>query len=354
MNFDIDQYTDEAWELLKSIIEIPSVSGEESACSAFLFKKLYAYGLSSQVVGNNIYAFSPRYLSERQTILLSAHIDTIYPVATWHRNPYSAIEEGDRLYGLGSNDCGGGLVSLLQVFRILSTEEVGAQYNFVLLLSCEEECSGADGIERVLPFLPHVDVALVGEPTCMQPAIAEKGLMVLDLKSHGESSHAAHGRSEHNAIYEMMADVEWISHYRFTKSSPLLGDTLMQVTQISAGTQHNVVPDTCQAVVDVRTNEHYTNQEVFDIVASHCKSDVSARSFRLGSSRIDPHHPLIVRCQELGRTPFGSPTLSDQALMPFPSFKMGPGDSTRSHTADEYICKGEIREAIATYLKLFE
>ncbi len=353
MNFNIDQLTDEAWELLRNIIDIPSVSGEESECSAFLFKKMYSYGLTTQVMGANLYAFSPRYFSERQTILLNAHIDTVRPVASWKRNPFSACEEDDHLYGLGSNDCGGGLVSLLQVFRILCTEEVGGQYNFILVLSCEEEISGPNGLASVLPLLPRIDVGIVGEPTNMNPAIAEKGLLVLDLTSHGQSGHAA--RSEgHNAIYELLPDLDWVRNYRFDRKSTLLGDTLMQVTQINAGTQHNVVPDECHAVVDVRTNEHYTNQEVYELVCSHCHCDVTARSFRLGSSFISPDHPLILRCRQLGLTPFGSPTLSDQALMPFPSFKLGPGDSARSHTADEYILKSEIRQAIDIYLKLFE
>ncbi len=351
MNIDIEKYTDEAWALLKQLIEIPSISQQESQCSAFLYKKMHSYGINTQVVGSNLHAFGPRYDSSRKTILLNAHIDTVKPVSSWKREPFVATEEDDRLYGLGSNDCGGGLVALLQVFRILCTEEIGQQYNFIYLVSCEEEISGVNGIESVLPKLPPIDVAIVGEPTGMNPAIAEKGLMVLDLTAHGQSAHVALGEGK-NAIYEMLSDLEWIRSYKFERKSELLGETLMQVTQINAGRQHNVVPDVCTAVVDVRTNELYDNKAVYEEIKSHCKSDVVARSFRLNSSHIDPHHPLIERCRDLGLTPFGSPTLSDQTLMNFPSFKLGPGESSRSHTADEYICKSEIQQAIELYLKL--
>ena len=226
-------------------------------------------------------------------------------------------------------------------------------YNLVYLASAEEEVSGKDGISRALPLLPHIDVAIVGEPTGMQPAVAEKGLMVVDITAHGKSGHAARNEGV-NAIYEALDDLCWIRSHRFDRVSQFLGPTKMQATVINAGTQHNVVPDECKIVVDVRTNELYTNEEVFDIISSHCKSECRARSFRLHSSRIDLHHPLVERCVALGLQPFGSPTLSDQALMPFASLKLGPGQSARSHSTNEYIKVSEIEHAIGLYLRLLE
>jgi len=293
----------------------------------------------------------PRFKDGRPTLLLNAHIDTVKPVATWTRNPFSPEQEGDTLYGLGSNDCGGGLVSLLHVFAFLAGRP--QPYNTVYLASAEEEVSGKDGIARALPLLPRVDVAIVGEPTGMQPAIAEKGLMVLDVVANGRSGHAARGEGL-NAIYEALDDLVWLRDYKFSKISPFLGPTVMNATVVKAGTQHNVVPDRCDIIVDVRTNEYYRNEEVFDFIRQHLKSDVTARSFRLHSSRIDPSHPLVQRCTSMGMQPFGSPTLSDQALMPFPSFKLGPGESSRSHSADEFIRISEIEAAIDTYIRLLD
>lgn len=347
---DFEYYTDEAVALLKRLIVIPSVSRDESRCAEMMAQTMEGYGLKPQRIGCNTFVVSEIDPS-RKTILLNAHIDTVKPVASWKRDPFAPTVEGDRLYGLGSNDCGGGLVSLLQVFRILTADSANAKYNFVYLASCEEEVSGAGGIVQALPLLPPVDVAIVGEPTGMQPAIAEKGLMVLDITAHGKSGHAAR-REGVNAIYGMLDDIQWIKDYQFERVSNLLGPVLMQVTQVNAGTQHNVVPDVCTAVVDVRTNEFYTNEEVFDIVKAHCHSEVKARSYRLRSSRIDPEHPLVQKCRALGMTPFGSPTLSDQALMRFPSFKLGPGESSRSHSADEFICISEIADAIRKYVAL--
>lgn len=348
---DFDSYTQDAVDLLKRLISIPSVSRNEGECAKVMVETLESYGLHPHTSGCNTFVVSEPFDPSRETILLNAHIDTVKPVASWQRDPFSPTMEDDRLYGLGSNDCGGGLVSLLQVFRIMTADMSKAKYNFVYLASCEEEVSGAGGISQVLPMLPHIDVAIVGEPTGMQPAIAEKGLMVLDITSRGKSGHAA--RSEGvNAIYGILDDLEWIRNYKFDKVSPLLGPVLMQVTQVNAGTQHNVVPDICTAVVDVRTNEYYTNEEVYDIVANHCHSEVKARSYRLRSSSINPNHPLIDKCRVMGMEPFGSPTLSDQALMRFPSFKLGPGQSSRSHSADEYICISEIADAIRKYVSL--
>lgn len=342
-------YTHEATKLLKRLIAIPSTSRNEGAAADEMAKFLQENYISYQREGNNIWALSPDFDNTLPTILLNAHIDTVKPVSTWTRDPYTPTVEGDRLYGLGANDCGGGLVALLMTFLIKRSEN--RHYNLVYLASAEEEISGKDGISRVLPMLPSVAVAIVGEPTGMQPAVAEKGLMVLDMTAHGKSGHAARDEGV-NALYAALDDLTWLRDYRFERISPFLGPTKMQATVINAGTQHNVVPDECRVVIDVRTNELYTNEEVFDIIRRHVKSEVVARSFRLHSSHIALDHPLVRRCLSLGMQPFGSPTLSDQALMPFPSLKLGPGESSRSHCADEYICISEIEQAISTYLQL--
>ena len=348
---DIKKYTDDAVSLLKELIATPSVSRDEKAAADVLARHIEGYGLKYEREGNNIWMVSTDFDPARETILLNAHIDTVKPVESWTRDPFTPTMEGDKLYGLGANDCGGGLVSLLQAFRILVPSQQHPTPNLIFLASCEEEVSGQNGIVKVLPLLPRIDVAIVGEPTGMQPAVAEKGLMVIDMTAHGRSGHAARAEGV-NAIYEMLDDLLWIRDYRFPKVSPLLGPTLMQATVVNAGTQHNVVPDTCHAVIDVRTNELYTNEEVFEIIRANVKSEVNARSFRLHSSSIPLDHPLVKRLDEMGKKPFGSPTLSDQALMPFPSLKMGPGDSARSHSADEFIRVSEIEDAIETYVKI--
>lgn len=346
------QYTGEAVSLLSHLIATPSVSRDERRAADIMEEELTRCGFTPHREANNVWAIGPCQREDRPTLLLNAHIDTVKPVASYTRNPYEPSLEDGTLYGLGSNDCGGGLVSLLQVFRELSASE-RCPYNLVYLASAEEEVSGKDGISRALPLLPHVDVAIVGEPTGMQPAVAEKGLMVVDITAHGKSGHAARNEGV-NAIYEALDDLCWIRSHRFDRVSRFLGPTKMQATVVNAGTQHNVVPDECKIVVDVRTNELYTNEEVFDIISSHCKSECRARSFRLHSSRIDLNHPLVERCVALGLQPFGSPTLSDQALMPFVSLKLGPGQSARSHSADEYIKVSEIEHAIGLYLRLLE
>lgn len=346
------QYTGEAVRLLSHLIATPSVSRDERRAADIMEEELTRCGFTPHREANNVWAIGPCQREDRPTLLLNAHIDTVKPVASYTRNPYEPSLEDGTLYGLGSNDCGGGLVSLLQVFRELSASE-RCPYNLVYLASAEEEVSGKDGISRALPLLPHVDVAIVGEPTGMQPAVAEKGLMVVDITAHGKSGHAARNEGV-NAIYEALDDLCWIRSHRFDRVSRFLGPTKMQATVVNAGTQHNVVPDECKIVVDVRTNELYTNEEVFDIISSHCKSECRARSFRLHSSRIDLNHPLVERCVALGLQPFGSPTLSDQALMPFASLKLGPGQSARSHSANEYIKVSEIEHAIGLYLRLLE
>lgn len=346
---NIDTYTNDAVELLKQLIATPSVSREEERAADVMQQTIEGYGLECHRLDNNVWCIAPDYDDSKETILLNAHIDTVKPVKTWTRNPFCPTHEDDRLYGLGSNDCGGGLVSLLQAFRILSKRE--RTYNLIFLASAEEEVSGSKGISEVLPMLPPISVAIVGEPTGMQPAVAEKGLMVLDITAHGKSGHAARGEGV-NAIYEALDDLCWLRQYKFEKISEFLGPTVMNVTVIKAGTQHNVVPDTCEMVVDVRTNELYDNEEVYDFIRRHLRSDVKARSFRLHSSGISLHHPIVERCVAMGMKPFGSPTLSDQALMPFDSLKLGPGESSRSHSADEFIKISEIRDAIKMYVQI--
>ena len=345
---DFNALTDAAVETLQHLIAIPSVSRDETAAADFLYGYLEKQGAKPQRHINNVWCEQPvdESNADKPVLLLNAHIDTVKPAATWRHDPFTPSLEGDTLYGLGSNDCGGGLVTLMHLFLALRGEKL--PYRLVFLASAEEEVSGKNGIEAALPLLPKIDVALVGEPTGMQPAVAEKGLMVFDCTSRGKSGHAARNEGV-NAIYEAMPDMEWFRTYRFEKESPLLGPVKMSVTMVQSGTQHNVVPDTCTFVVDVRANECYTNEEILQIVRQHVRCDVQPRSTRLHSSSIPLSHPLVQRAVAAGRKPFGSPTLSDQALMRFPSFKMGPGESSRSHTAEEFIRIGEIREAFGIY-----
>lgn len=348
---DISYYTSEALTLLHSLIGIPSISREEEAAADFLQNYIEENGIMTGRSGNNIWCISPMFDINKPTILLNSHIDTVKPVNGWRKHPFTSKTENGKIYGLGSNDAGGSVVSLLQVYRHLSSTE--QSYNLIFLVSCEEEVSGKNGIESVLPQLPPITLGIVGEPTEMHPAIAEKGLMVIDVTAHGRSGHAARNEGD-NAIYKILPDVEWFRTYRFPKESTLLGPVKMSVTQINAGTQHNVIPDTCSIVVDIRSNECYSNQELFDEICKHIQSEAKARSFRLNSSSIDINHPFVQRAIQLGKTPYGSPTLSDQALMPFPSVKIGPGKSSRSHTADEYILISEIEEAIGTYIQILD
>lgn len=351
--------TQEAVALLGRLIATPRISRDETAAADLFGQFLTANHISYQREANNIWCTAPGYDAARPTLLLNAHIDTVRPVSGWQRDPFTPTTEDSRLYGLGANDDGASLVSLLQAFRQLSAKP--QRYNLVFLASAEEEVSGANGVGRVLPLLPPVSVALVGEPTGMQPAVAEKGLMVLDITAHGKAGHAARNEGI-NAIYRAIQAVERLHNFTFEEVSPLLGPVKMTTTIIQAGTQHNVVPDTCTFTVDVRSNECYGNETIYYMVcrelAQLCDDpktfDVKARSFHLNSSRIDRRHPLVVQAEEMGRIPFGSPTLSDQSQMPFPSMKMGPGQSSRSHTADEFIEIAEIEEAIGIYIRLLD
>ena len=348
---DLTHYTSEAITLLSSLISIPSISREEEKVADFLQDYIEGSGIMTGRSGNNIWCISPMFDLKKPTILLNSHIDTVKPVNGWRKQPFTAKMDNGKLYGLGSNDAGASVVSLFQTYRHLSVTEQA--YNLIFLASCEEEVSGKNGIESVLPQLPPITLAIVGEPTEMHPAIAEKGLMVLDVWTHGKAGHAARNEGE-NAIYKALDDIQWFRNYRFEKESPLLGPVKMNVTQINAGTQHNVIPDLCTFVVDIRSNECYSNEELFQEICSNVQGEVKARSFRLNSSHINAEHPFVKRTTQLGRVPFGSPTLSDQALMKFPSIKIGPGKSSRSHTADEYIKVTEIEEAIKLYIEILD
>jgi Acetylornithine deacetylase/Succinyl-diaminopimelate desuccinylase and related deacylases len=341
----------DAINLLKSLIAIPSISKEEGDAADFLQSHIEAFGMETGRKGNNTWCFSPMFDLHKPTLLLNSHIDTVKPVRGWLKDPFTPLEVNGKLYGLGSNDAGASVVSLLTVFLQLCRKEQA--YNLIYLASCEEEISGKEGIESVLTELPPINFAIVGEPTEMQPAIAEKGLMVLDVTATGKAGHAAREEGD-NAIYKSLADISWFRDYRFERISPLLGPVKMNVTQINAGTQHNVIPDNCTFVVDIRSNELYANEELFNTIKEHISGEATARSFRLNSSQIPEDHPFVQKAVQLGLTPFGSPTLSDQALMRFPSVKMGPGRSSRSHTADEYIMIKEIEEAISIYEKLLD
>ncbi len=351
MKKDIDELYYDAVDLLKRMIGIPSFSREENAVADLIETYITNCGFKVNRKGNNLWIMSPGFSESKPTILLNSHIDTVKPVSAWTKDPFAPTEENGKLYGLGSNDAGASVVSLLHVFYLLAQKEQG--YNLVFLASCEEEVSGKNGIESVLIDIPRPSFAVVGEPTGMNPAVAEKGLMVLDCIAKGESGHAARNEGV-NAIYKAMEDIEWFRNYRFADESKLLGAVKMTVTMINAGTQHNVIPDSCAFVVDIRSNEMYSNEELYNIIKKHVQSEVKPRSLRLNSSRIALENPFVQRAVTIGREPYGSPTLSDQALMPFPSVKIGPGDSARSHTADEYIETEEIREAIEFYYKLLD
>ena len=342
----------EAIDLLKGMISRPSFSRDETAVADFLQAEWKKAGQKVFRKGNNLWIIAPDFDFGKPTLLLNSHIDTVKPASGWTKDPFTPEEtEDDQLYGLGSNDAGASVVSLLQVFLQLC--RTSQNYNLIYLASCEEEVSGKDGIESVLPGLPPVSFAIVGEPTEMQPAIAEKGLMVLDVTATGKAGHAARNEGD-NASYKVLDDIAWFRDYRFEKESPLLGPVKMSVTVINAGTQHNVVPDKCTFVVDIRSNELYSNEDLFAEIKKHISCDAKARSFRLNSSRIDEKHPFVQKAVKMGRVPFGSPTLSDQALMSFASVKIGPGRSSRSHTAEEYIMLKEIEEAIGLYLELLD
>jgi acetylornithine deacetylase len=339
----------EAIDLLSEMIAIQSFSREEKAVADFLEHYIELKGYKSLRKDNNIWLLSPGFDSSRPTILLNSHIDTVKPVSGWIRNPFVPVIEDGKLYGLGSNDAGASVVSLLHAFFYLTQQT--QPFNLIFAATAEEEVSGKNGIESLISELPKIDFAIVGEPTGMHLAVAEKGLMVLDCTAKGKAGHAARDEGE-NAIYKALNDIGWFQNYHFEKTSNLLGEVKMTVTQINAGTQHNVVPDKCSFVVDVRSNEMYTNEEILTEIQKQVSSEVVARSTRLGSTATPLNHPIVKRGIELNRKIYGSPTLSDQALIDFASVKVGPGESARSHTADEYIEIKEIEEAIQIYIDL--
>ena len=340
-------------ELLKRLIATPSLTRSEHEVSALLKVNMESNGYKPECIGLNLLCHGRSYDPAKPTLLLNSHIDTVKPVAGWTRDPFTPIIEDGRLYGLGSNDDGAGLVSLLHTFYILDSKP--QPYNLLFLATVEEEVNGQGGMKLVVKNLPHIDVALIGEPTGMQPAVAEKGLMVLDFTVHGKAGHAARNEGI-NALYLATELIGKLRAFSFDKVSELLGAVKFTITMISAGTQHNVIPDLCTFTADVRTNELYSNHEVFDIISSELPEwcDVQARSFNLNSSCIDVNHPLIRKAVSMGLTPYGSPTLSDQAVLDCPSFKMGPGDSARSHTADEYILLSELEQSLPCYLELLD
>lgn len=347
---DIDEIYYEAIDLLKAMIATPRVSREEKEVANVVERRMRAWGLSPKRSGNNLWCMPPDFDPAKPTVLLNAHLDTVKPVEGWKRDPCTPVEEDGRLYGLGSNDDGASVVSLLAAHRMLTEHEQPC--NFIFLASAEEEVSGKGGVEMMLPMLPAIDVALVGEPTGMNPAIAEKGLMVLDAVVHGVAGHAARNEGV-NAIYLAVDVIDKLRHLAWQKVSPMLGPVKVTVTKIEAGQQHNIVPDVCKMLIDVRTTDAYTNAETLQLLREAVPGcELTPHSTRLNPSSIDASHPLVQRAMMLGKEPFGSPTLSDQALMPFPSMKMGPGQSSRSHTADEYIECDEVREAIDTYIVL--
>ena len=344
----------QAVELLKVLVSTPSISREESDATDRLqlfIERGAPVRFEMHRHLNNLWCIAPGYDPLRPTLLLDAHIDTVKPVGSWSKHPFTPTVEGDIIYGLGTNDDGASLVTMLQVFYKLC--EYPQQYNTIFLVSAEEEVSGKNGIEAVMPLLPPVSCAIIGEPTGMNPAVAEKGLMVLDCTAKGVSGHAARNEGI-NAIYKAIEDINWFKNYKFQNSSELLGDVKMTVTQINAGKQHNVIPDSCSYVVDIRSNECYSNNDLLGIIEKNVGSEVKARSTRLNSSSIATGHPLVKRAIELGRKPFGSPTLSNQALLHIPTLKMGPGDSSRSHTANEYIRICEIREGIKLFAEMLD
>lgn len=341
-----------AKQLLMDLISTPSFSGEEGDTAILIEKFFKDLHIEYNKEHYNIWALNKYFDASKPTILLNSHHDTVLPNKGYKRDPFKAELSGGKIFGLGSNDAGGCLVSLMSAF-VHFYEREDLKYNLIMLASAEEENSGDKGIRHMIPIMPDIDFAIVGEPTKMHLAIAEKGLLVLDCYAYGEAGHAAHSKGD-NAIYKAMEAIKWFETYKFQKISDTLKDTKMTVTQVNAGRQHNVVPSVCHFVVDIRVNDHYSNKEVLDIVRKNLAVDVKERSLRLNSSSIPQDHEIVQAGIKMGREIYGSPTLSDQSNLTCPSLKLGPGDSLRSHTADEYIYEQEIDEGIALYIRLLE
>jgi acetylornithine deacetylase len=340
----------QAVALLKQLIAIPSFSKEETDTAHCLETFLLKQNIPVNRKGNNVWALNKYFDADKPTLLLNSHHDTVKPNAGYTRNPFEATEEAGKLFGLGSNDAGASLVSLLAAFLHFYERE-HLKYNIIFAATAEEEISGVNGVASILPELGKINCAIVGEPTQMQMAIAEKGLLVIDCTATGKAGHAARNEGE-NAIYKAMNDIEWLRNYTFPKVSELLGPVKISVTIINAGNQHNVVPDSCTFTADIRINERYTHEEILETIQQNIQSEIKPRSMRMRSSFIPKEHPLVQAGLALGRTIYGSPTTSDKALMPFPALKMGPGDSARSHTANEFVYLTEIKEGIEIYIQL--
>jgi acetylornithine deacetylase len=348
----IEKLQNDSLELLKNLISIQSFSREEAQTADLIAQFLQEREIKIHRKLNNIWAYNKHYDAAKPTVLLNSHHDTVKPNSGYSRDPYAPIIEDGKLYGLGSNDAGGCLVSLIATFLYFYAQE-DLSYNICLATTAEEEISGNNGLELVIPDLGELEFAIVGEPTEMQLAIAERGLLVLDCTATGKAGHAAREEGD-NAIYKALKDIDWFRNYRFSKVSEVFGPLKMSVTIINAGSQHNVVPATCTFTVDVRVTDAYTNEEVLKIIRTNVDCEVMPRSVRLKPSSIDKAHPLVQSGIALGRTTYGSPTTSDQALLSIPSVKVGPGDSARSHMADEYVFVNEIAEGIALYIAMLK
>lgn len=348
----IEQLQKDSLELLKKLISIQSFSKEEDKTADVIEQFLQQRDIKTYRKLNNIWAYNKHFDAAKPTVLLNSHHDTVKPNSGYTRDPYDAAVEDDILYGLGSNDAGGCLVSLIATFLYYYGQEE-LSYNICLAATAEEEISGNNGLECVLPDLGELEFGIVGEPTQMNLAIAERGLLVLDCVATGKAGHAAREEGD-NAIYKALKDIEWFRNYSFSKVSEVFGPLKMTVTIINAGSQHNVVPATCTFTVDVRVTDAYTNEEVLKIIRTNVDCEVKPRSIRLKPSSIDKNHPLVQSGIALGRTTYGSPTTSDQALLSIPSVKVGPGDSARSHMADEYIFVNEVAEGIELYIEMLK
>ena len=348
---DTQDLYEDALELLKQLIETPSFSKEENITADILEEYFSSRAIPFTKSGNNIWAFANTFDREKPTLWLNSHHDTVKPNAGYTKDPFHPIVENEKLYGLGSNDAGGPLVSLIAAFTYFYGKDL--PFNLIMIASAEEEISGQNGIASIIAQLPACDLAIVGEPTLMDMAVAEKGLMVIDAKVHGKAGHAAREEGV-NAIYLALEDLQKIRGFEFKKVSPFLGKTKVSATVIQAGKQHNVVPDLCEFVLDVRVTDAYSLEEALKELKSSLKADLTPRSLRLQSSRVPEGHLILKVGEKLGKKTYGSPTLSDQALIPYPSVKIGPGDSARSHSADEFIYLNEIQQGIEGYIQILE
>jgi acetylornithine deacetylase len=350
---NIEKLTETAISLLKNLIETPSFSGEEEHTAKIIKSWFVQHNIPFKVSKNNIWATNKHFDERKPTLLLNSHHDTVYPNSAYTNDPFKAIVKEGKLYGLGSNDAGGCLVSLMATFTNFYLCE-NLKYNLVMVASAEEESSGKNGLNSMLPIIPHIDVAIIGEPTLMDLAVAEKGLVVFDGIVEGTPSHAAHPNNN-NSIYNTIEVLQWFKDFKFKKKSEALGAVKMTVTQIQAGSQHNVIPAHVELVVDVRVNDRYSNEEISTILEekSPC-TKITPRSLRLNSSAISKDHDLVKAGIAMGRKTYGSPTLSDQAVLNCESLKLGPGDSTRSHSANEFIYLAEIEEGIQIYIELLK